>query len=148
MNGRRFLSAGMAALMACGLLTFGAAPAQARENSNERLWKYGTYAGAAGTALALLKRKHTWALVGAGATALSYTQWKREADQRNRRERLARERRQRLNRQSSYQQGYRAGLARNGNGRTVRNARNNRNVRNVRNGRNGRNVRTVRTVRR
>jgi hypothetical protein len=70
-----------------GLTLAGAKPAAA---SSEKLWRYGTYLGALGTGAALLKRKGTWALVGAGVTALSYSQWRRSVRRRHAAERRAR----------------------------------------------------------
>lgn len=65
-----------------------ARPAEARRrraSSAENAWRIGTYVGAAGTAAALATGKGTWALIGAGATLLSYSQWKREMKKRHRR---------------------------------------------------------------
>src|SRR5689334_6363951 len=78
----------MALVLGIGSLTLaGAKPASA---SSEKLWKYGTYLGALGTGAALLKNRDTWALVGAGVTALSYSQWKRSVRRRHEAERYAR----------------------------------------------------------
>lgn len=78
----------MALVLGIGSLTLaGAKPASA---SSEKLWKYGTYLGALGTGAALLKNRDTWALVGAGVTALSYSQWKKSVRRRHESERRAR----------------------------------------------------------
>jgi hypothetical protein len=80
----------LAFVLGIGSLTLAAAkPAQASRNS-EKLWRYGTYLGTLGTGAALLKNKDTWALVGAGVTALSYSQWKKSVNRRHRAERAAR----------------------------------------------------------
>ena len=85
----RFYSGALAVLMAVGALGLGVAvPAEARDR--EKPWRYGTYAGAAATGYALSKGRGTWALVGAGATLLSYNQWRREMRKRHRRERSMR----------------------------------------------------------
>jgi hypothetical protein len=83
---RRQIKTGMLAalLAALALPLGGAAPAQARHSrSRENLWRYGTYAGAGATAYALAKGKGTWGLIGAGATYLSYRQWKNEVRRRH-----------------------------------------------------------------
>jgi hypothetical protein len=86
----RHLSGGLAGLMlGCALMAGSPAPAGA-SRSGERLWRTGTYLGTAGTVAALLSNKDTLALVGAGATYLSYTQWKREVKRRHSEERRAR----------------------------------------------------------
>lgn len=82
----RFTTLGLAAVMGLGSLAVATAPAEARRgksNSKEKLWKTGTYVGAAGTAAALLTGKGTLGLIGAGATALSYSQWKKEVRRRH-----------------------------------------------------------------
>lgn len=81
----RAFSAGLAAVIAAGCLSFGiAGPAAARSNSREKAWRIGTYVGAAGTAAALATGKGTLGLIGAGVTLLSYTQWRREMKRRHR----------------------------------------------------------------
>lgn len=85
----RFTTLGLAAVMGIGSLVVATAPAEARRrkaNSKEKLWRAGTYVGAAGTAAALLTGKGTLGLIGAGATALSYSQWKKEVRRRNSRD--------------------------------------------------------------
>jgi hypothetical protein len=62
------------------------APAAAGQKSREKNWRIGTYVGSAATAYALARGKGTWALIGAGATLLSYSQWKKEVKNRHRRE--------------------------------------------------------------
>jgi hypothetical protein len=86
MRAKQVVSSVLAAAVAAGCLMVGAArPAQAR--GSEDLWRIGTYVGGAATGAALAKGRGTWALVGAGATALSYSQWKRQVRNRHRRER-------------------------------------------------------------
>jgi hypothetical protein len=82
----RFTTLGLAAVMGIGSLTVFTAPAEARRrraNSSEKAWKAGTYLGAAGTAAAFLTGKGTLGLIGLGATALSYSQWKKEVRKRH-----------------------------------------------------------------
>jgi hypothetical protein len=80
-----------AVLLAAVLLPLGAAvPAQARHrrhsNSRENTWRIGTYAGTGATAYALAHGNLGWGLVGAGATYLSYQQWKKEVRRRHQRD--------------------------------------------------------------
>jgi len=84
---QRFSATLLAFVLGIGSLMLAAKPATA---SSERLWRYGTYLGAVGTGAALLKNRDTWALVGAGATALSYSQWRRSVRRRHEDERRAR----------------------------------------------------------
>src|SRR5438067_13626780 len=93
----RTISGGLAALFAAGSLCLAVAkPAEARHSSSrERAWRIGTYAGAAGTAAALATGHGTWGLIGAGATALSYSQWRREMRRRHQSTSYARYRRYR-----------------------------------------------------
>ena len=84
----RFTTLGLATVIGLGSLVVAGAPAEARRgrhraNSSEKAWKAGTYLGAAGTAAALLTGKGTLGLIGAGATALSYSQWKKEVRRRH-----------------------------------------------------------------
>ena len=90
MSLKRVVSAVLTTAIAAGTLLVGSArPAESRGGGSEKLWRIGTYLGAAGTGVALAKGRGTWALIGAGATALSYSQWKRQVSRRHRRERLA-----------------------------------------------------------
>jgi hypothetical protein len=83
---KQFLASALAAAVGAGSIITGLAqPAAARNKSRENAWRIGTYAGAAGTAYALSQGKGTWALIGAGATLLSYTQWKKEIQRRHHR---------------------------------------------------------------
>src|ERR1700712_757805 len=85
---KRAVSAVLATAVAAGMFLVGAArPAEAK--GSENLWRLGTYLGAAGTGVALAKGRGTWALIGAGATALSYSQWKKSVSRRHRDQRLA-----------------------------------------------------------
>jgi hypothetical protein len=94
MTRKRIFSAVMAAVLGFGVLSLLAPlPAEAqrrrarvRANSRENAWRIGTYAGTAATAAALAKGRGTWALIGAGATLLSYSQWRQEVRRRHRRE--------------------------------------------------------------
>jgi len=82
----RFTTFGLAAVMGIGSLAVFTAPAEARRhgaNGAEKGWKAGTYLGAAGSAAALLTGKGTLGLIGLGATALSYSQWKKEVRKRH-----------------------------------------------------------------
>lgn len=84
---QRYLSAVLAAVMSFGSLGLIAEPAFAgRVSRKEKLWRLGTYIGGAGTIAALVTGNDTWALVGGGATLLSYTQWRKEARRRRKRE--------------------------------------------------------------
>lgn len=81
---RQIVTGALAAILAAGSLCLGIAqPAQAASKAREKAWRYSTYAATAGTAAALAKGKGTWALVGAGAGLLSYSQWKREVRDRH-----------------------------------------------------------------
>ena len=85
---KRIQAVALAVAVAIAGLTLGAVkPAEAKSNGREKLWRIGTYLGAAGTGVALVKNKDTLALIGAGVTALSYTQWKKEVRNRHKRER-------------------------------------------------------------
>lgn len=82
----RWTTAALATVLGLGSLAAATAPAEARRrkaNSKEKAWRAGTYVGAAGTAAALLTGKGTLGLIGAGATALSYSQWKKEVRRRH-----------------------------------------------------------------
>ena len=54
--------------------------------ANEKTWRAGTYIGSAATIYALAKGEGTWALVGGGATLLSYLQWKKDVKRRHERD--------------------------------------------------------------
>jgi len=83
---RQRLYAGMlAAVMTVGGLGVAAGPARA-ESSKEKIFRIGTYLGTAGTIAALAKGEGTWALVGGGATLLSYTLWRKEVKKRHERD--------------------------------------------------------------
>lgn len=83
---RRAYTAALATLLAVGSLgVVGMAPAQARNSSKENTWRIGTYIAGAGTIAALAKGKGTLALIGGGATLLSYNQWKKEKNRRHER---------------------------------------------------------------
>src|SRR5688572_12509541 len=86
----RFYAGVLAAAMSFGALSFTALPARA-ESSKEKLYRAGTYIGGAGTIAALATGKGTWALIGGGATLLSYSAWRREMKKRHRREHSERE---------------------------------------------------------
>jgi hypothetical protein len=81
---QRACTAALAALLTVGSLGV-MAPAQARSNSKENAWRIGTYVAGAGTIAALAKGKGTLALIGGGATLLSYNQWKKEKNRRHQR---------------------------------------------------------------
>ena len=68
----------LAGLMMLGALVLPAVPAEARSSRKEKAWRIGTYVAGAGTIAALATGNDTWALVGGGATLLSYTQWRKE----------------------------------------------------------------------
>lgn len=85
---QRTLAGWLAAMFAAGSLTFGVVqPAAA---AKEDTYRIGTYIGSAATIYALAKGKGTWALIGGGATLLSYNQWKKEASRRRQRDRSQR----------------------------------------------------------
>lgn len=63
-----------------GLVLFTPQPAEAI--SNEKAWRYGTYALGAGTVYAFTKRKGTLGLIGAGGTYLAYRKWQTAKNRR------------------------------------------------------------------
>jgi hypothetical protein len=72
----------MASVVMAGALTIStAAPAHA-ESSKEKMYRIGTYAGAAATAYGLLKNKDTIALFGAAGTYFAHKGWKNEVNKR------------------------------------------------------------------
>ena len=82
----RFTTLGLATVIGIGSLAVATTSVEARRrraNSSEKAWRAGTYLGAAGTAAALLTGKGTLGLIGAGATALSYSQWKKQVRRRH-----------------------------------------------------------------
>jgi hypothetical protein len=82
---KRIYATALAAVMALGTTVFGVvAPAEA--GNREKLYRVGTYLGSAATIYALAKGEDTWALVGGGATLLSYSQWKKQVGKRHKRE--------------------------------------------------------------
>ncbi|HEU4754166.1 MAG TPA: hypothetical protein VFU47_13735 [Armatimonadota bacterium] len=82
---KRWYSGLLAVILTAGTLLVGATrPVQARSNSKEKAYRIGTYIGSAATIYALAKGKGTWALIGGGATLLSYTQWRKEMKRRHR----------------------------------------------------------------
>lgn len=84
---KRTTSAFMAVVMLVLSLAFaGAMPVSAASKSREKAWRIGTYVGSAATIYALARGKGTLALIGGGATLLSYSQWKKEARNRRRSE--------------------------------------------------------------
>jgi hypothetical protein len=81
MRSRRSTSLLLAALFLLGgLIAFTPRPAQAI--SNEKAWRYGTYAAGASTIYAFSKRKGTWGLVGAAGTYLAYRKWQAAKNRR------------------------------------------------------------------
>jgi hypothetical protein len=87
---RRVLSAALAASTLLGALTLSvSAPAPAAAKK-EDVYRVGTYLGSAATIYALSKGEGTWALIGGGATLLSYSQWKKEVGRRHQRDRSRR----------------------------------------------------------
>ena len=83
---QRYWAGGLAGLMLIGSLGL-VSPAEAgRVSSKEKGWRIGTYIAGAGTIAALATGNDTWALVGGGATLLSYTQWRKYARRRRARE--------------------------------------------------------------
>jgi hypothetical protein len=82
---QRTTAAFLAAVITISGLAFGtAAPAAA---DKEKTYRIGTYLGSAATIYALAKGEGTWAVVGGAATLLSYSQWKKEAERRRKRDR-------------------------------------------------------------
>lgn len=71
-----------AAMLASCLLIGSPYSAGAGPKSREKTYRIGTYIGGAATIAALAKGKGTWALIGGGATLLSYRQWKKAARRR------------------------------------------------------------------
>lgn len=70
----------VAAFLVGGLALFTPKPAAAV--SNEKAWRYGTYALGAGTVYAFSKRKGTLGLVGAAGTYLAYRKWQTAKNRR------------------------------------------------------------------
>lgn len=70
----------VAAFLVGGLALFTPTPAAAI--SNEKAWRYGTYALGAGTVYAFSKRKGTLGLVGAAGTYLAYRKWQTAKNRR------------------------------------------------------------------
>jgi hypothetical protein len=92
---QRWIAGSLATVMVSLSLSAGI-PALAKDRrsghsaSKEKLGKIGTLVGAAATGYALSKGKGTWALIGAGATLLSYSQWKKQIGRRHKDERARR----------------------------------------------------------
>ncbi len=83
---QRYMTGILAALMLFGSVAI-VSPAEARRvSSKEKGWRIGTYIAGAGTIAALATGNDTWALVGGGATLLSYTQWRKYARRRRAKE--------------------------------------------------------------
>ena len=87
---RRLMSAALAATTLVGGLTLAVSAPVPAAAKKEDLYRAGTYLGSAATIYALSKGKGTWALIGGGATLLSYSQWKKEVGRRHQRDRSAR----------------------------------------------------------
>lgn len=89
----RLLSVVLATMLLIMELLAGAGAAAAgrrrRDSSSERAWRIGTYVLGAGSIAALASGRGTIALIGGGATLLSYTQWRKEMKRRRRRNDLA-----------------------------------------------------------
>ena len=79
---RRQIIAGLLAFTTLGGVVGTATAAHA----SEKAWRIGTYLGSAATIYAIAKGEDTWALVGGGATLLSYLQWKRAVKRRHERD--------------------------------------------------------------
>lgn len=80
----------LAAAMLASCLVMGSPyAATAGPKSREKTYRIGTYIGGAATIAALAKGKGTWALIGGGATLLSYRQWKKAARRRRQNESAA-----------------------------------------------------------
>lgn len=97
MKKTRFLTGSLAAIVLAGGLSFAPLSAAHAASGRENLYRIGTYLGTAGTIYALAKGEDTWALVGGGATLLSYTQWRKEMKGRHKDENRAAYRRYRTN---------------------------------------------------
>ena len=73
-------------------------PKPAAAISNEKAWRYGTYALGAGTVYAFSKRKGTLGLVGAAGTYLAYRKWQTAKNRRRENDRRYRQSRSRSHR--------------------------------------------------
>lgn len=80
---KRQLMAGLLAFSTLGGIVGTATAAHA---ANEKMWRMGTYLGSAATIYSIARGEDTWALVGGGATLLSYLQWKRAVKSRHERD--------------------------------------------------------------
>lgn len=80
----RLLAVSLAAITTFGTAFGAGCPAYA--GNREKTFRIGTYLGTAATIYALARGEDTWALVGGGATLLSYSQWKKEVGKRHKRE--------------------------------------------------------------
>lgn len=80
----RLFAGGLTAVMLAGALSLAPISAVQAGRRNEDLWRIGTYLGSAATIYALAKGEDTWALIGGGATLLSYTQWRNAVKDRHR----------------------------------------------------------------
>jgi hypothetical protein len=80
---RRQFIAGLLAFSTLGGIVGTATAARA---ADEKMWRIGTYLGSAATIYSIAKGEDTWALVGGGATLLSYIQWKRAVKRRHERD--------------------------------------------------------------
>jgi hypothetical protein len=86
----RLMSAALAVSTLMGALTLSVSAPLPAAAKKEDTYRIGTYLGSAATIYALSKGKGTWALIGGGATLLSYNQWKKEASRRRQRDRSQR----------------------------------------------------------
>src|SRR3954466_8562084 len=77
----------VAALLAGGLIAL--TPQRASAMSNEKAWRYGTYALGAGTVYAFARHKGTLGLIGAAGTYLAYRKWQTAKNRRRANDRWA-----------------------------------------------------------
>jgi hypothetical protein len=91
----RWYAGALAAIL--GLTGFGFVAPTPAAGDREKTYRIGTYIGSAATIYALAKGEGTWALVGGGATLLSYSQWRKAARRRRAREDRSAYRRYRTN---------------------------------------------------
>jgi 2,4-dienoyl-CoA reductase-like NADH-dependent reductase (Old Yellow Enzyme family) len=80
---QQFWSVSLATIIAAGALSLGIPTAARAESSKEKMYRVGTYAGAAATAYGVLRNKDTIAVAGAAGTYLAHRGWKNEINDRH-----------------------------------------------------------------
>lgn len=73
----------LATVLLAGAVTITSISPANAESSKEKMYRIGTYVGAAATGYGLLKNKDTIALVGAAGTYFAHKGWKSEINKRH-----------------------------------------------------------------